>query len=220
MNTIRIRVPISINGGTGKFSFIDYYHCKDKGYNETFRFGNSSINVRYLNIGKYVVTVNCSKGWYGDKDVIIDKSVYNETGEYNLYDNMEEIGESIYDSDGNYYYYDYYDDNDAIVGEKESNEKELTLPQFKLVVLLVPSYDVKEGEYLSVDGEEFALMYNGGYLLSRPDSCGRGMICDIDESSSVTGYSDNCHVWHIDEYISGGVLVLNYRGKKFEICLL
>ena len=64
MKTVEISIGIPSKGGTGSMEFNDFFHGKDKGYNEIFTSNTRSIRVEHLPIGKYQVTVTCVDGWY------------------------------------------------------------------------------------------------------------------------------------------------------------
>ena len=70
MKTVRISIGISSKGGTGSMGFNDFFHGKDKGYNEIFTSNNRSIRVEYLPIGRYQVSVTCVNGWYENERTI------------------------------------------------------------------------------------------------------------------------------------------------------
>lgn len=70
MKTVRISIGIPSKGGTGTMGFNDFFHGKDKGYNETFTSNTRSIRVEYLPIGRYQVSVTCVDGWYENERTI------------------------------------------------------------------------------------------------------------------------------------------------------
>jgi hypothetical protein len=70
MKTVRISIGIPSKGGTGSMGFNDFFHGKDKGYNEIFTSNTRSIKVEYLPIGRYQVSVTCVDGWYENERII------------------------------------------------------------------------------------------------------------------------------------------------------
>ena len=73
MKTVRISIGIPSKGGTGEMSFNDFFHGKNKGYNEVFTSNTRSIRVKYLPIGRYQVSVTCVDGWYdNDRTIELD----------------------------------------------------------------------------------------------------------------------------------------------------
>ena len=70
MKTVRISIGIPSKGGTGSMGFNDFFHGKDKGYNEVFTSNTRNIRVEYLPIGRYQVSVTCVEGWYENERTI------------------------------------------------------------------------------------------------------------------------------------------------------
>lgn len=70
MKTLRISIGIPSKGGTGSMGFNDFFHGKDKGYNEVFTSNTRSIRVEYIPIGRYQVSVTCVDGWYENERTI------------------------------------------------------------------------------------------------------------------------------------------------------
>lgn len=70
MKTVRISIGIPSKGGTGSMGFNNFFHGKDKGYNEIFTSNTRSIRVEYISIGRYQVSVTCVDGWYENERTI------------------------------------------------------------------------------------------------------------------------------------------------------
>lgn len=105
------------------------------------------------------------------------------------------------------------------------NEISLLLPSFKLVIKIVPLYEIQsiEGvsEYnLEVDTKWFGLTFDGIPLQSSSTVCRGGIICSVDKLSMISASSDNCNIWEINEYYPDETLILKSTDKQFNIMLL
>jgi hypothetical protein len=167
MKTVRISIGIPSKGGTGEMGFNDFFHGKDKGYNEIFTSNTRSIRVKYLPIGRYQVSVTCVDGWYEQERTI-----------------------------------------------------ELDLPSFKLVIELCVLIDpVRDGmgESLIVYDDRVAISLDGVPVVEN-NTCNSGLIGEIDSTSTVEAYCDECYIWRITKkYPTVHVLILNVGDKKITI---
>lgn len=97
---------------------------------------------------------------------------------------------------------------------------ELDLPSFKLVIELCVLIDpVRDGmgESVIVYDDRVAISLDGVPVVEKT-ICKSGLIGEIDSTSTVEAYCDECYIWRIKKkYPTVHVLILNVGDKKITI---
>lgn len=97
---------------------------------------------------------------------------------------------------------------------------ELDLPSFKLIVelcILIDPIRDKMGESIIVHDDRVVIHLDGIPVVSK-DMWNGGLVGEIDSTSTVEAYCDECYIWRIKKkYPTVHVLILNVGDKKITI---